>query len=329
MMIAGIGAPYLWAGFIVFVLLMLALDMGLFHKKAHVVQFREALMWSTCWISLALLFGLGVFHWMGSERGLEFLTAYFVEEALSVDNLFVFLVIFSYFQVPRELEHRVLFWGIIGALVMRAIFILIGGALLKHFHWTIYLFGGLLLCTGIKLLLERGAAPHPENNPLVRFIARRLPVTTSYHGNKFVITSNGRRMFTPLFMALVTIEISDVIFAVDSIPAVLAVSREPFIVFTSNIFAILGLRSLYFVLAGIMHRFQYLKLGLSAVLIFIGGKMLLSNIIIVPVGISLCVVASLIGLSIAASILVGKPSTATVPADSKAVSKGNRSGRNL
>ena len=299
-----IGSPALWAGFLIFVIAMLALDLGVFNKKAHVIRFREALLWSAVWIGLAAVFGVGITAWFGTEKGLEFFAGYVIEKALSIDNLFVFLVIFSAFAVAENLQHRVLFWGIIGALLLRGVFILAGGAFLEAFHWAIYVFGGILVLTGAKLLVRRDGEAHPERNPVTLLASRVLPLAADHTGPGFFVRRGARRMITPLFLALVTVEVTDVVFAVDSIPAVFAVSRDPFIVFTSNIFAILGLRSLYFLLAGVMNKFRYLKLGLAAVLLFVGAKMLLSGILEVPIGISLGVIAVLLVASIAASIVL-------------------------
>jgi len=298
-----IGKPLLWAGFTVFVLAMLALDLGVFHRKAHAIGTREALGWSVFWIALALVFNLGVGYWFGTERGLEFLTGYLIEKALSVDNIFVFLVLFSYFSVPTEYRHRVLFWGILGAMMFRAIFILTGAALLKAFHWAIYLFGVLLIFTGIKVLRSGREEIHPEQNPVLRLVRRYVPLVPSYHGQRFFVRLNGKLFATPLLLVLVVVEATDIVFAVDSIPAIFAVTRDPFIVYTSNIFAILGLRALFFLIAGVLGRFAYLHFGLGFVLIFVGVKMAASDFVRIPIGISLVVVALLIGSSIVASLL--------------------------
>ncbi|HEY3588436.1 MAG TPA: TerC family protein [Myxococcaceae bacterium] len=289
-----LGGWSLWLGFLVFVGAMLALDLGVFHRKAHVISLREAAIWSGVWIALAAVFALGVFHLYGAERGLEFATGYLIEKALSVDNIFVMVVLFGAFGVPAHQQHRVLFWGILGALAMRAVFILAGTALIARFQWTVYLFGVFLVVTGVRLLLARGEQGHPEDNLMVRLARRVLPVAPGRDLEHFFTRVEGRRMVTPLFLALLAVEFTDLIFAVDSIPAVLAVSRDPFIVFTSNIFAILGLRSLYFLLAGVVHRFRYLKVGLALVLVFVGVKMAIVDIFEVPVGVSLGVVALLI-----------------------------------
>jgi tellurite resistance protein TerC len=297
-----IGTPLLLFGFLALVVAMLVVDLGVFHRKAHAVGIREALIWSAVWVGLALAFNAAIYHWFGPERALEFLTGYVIEKALSVDNLFVFLVIFGYFKVATSLQHRVLFWGIVGAVVMRAAFIVVGGALLQSFHWIVYVFGGILVLTGVRLLRQGEGEVHPERNLVVRLVARLLPVSPGRHGARFVVREGGRRLVTPLFLALVTVEVSDVVFAVDSIPAVFAITRDPFIVFTSNIFAILGLRSLYFLLAGGLMRLRYLNTGLAAVLVFVGGKMLLADLVKVPIGVSLLVVATLLGGAVAASL---------------------------
>lgn len=302
-----IGSPFLWTAFLAFVIAMLALDLGVFHRKAHKISLREAAVWSAVWIALALIFNGWIWMHFGARPGLEFLTGYLIEKALSVDNLFVFLVIFSFFGVRDELQHRVLFWGILGALTTRAIFILAGAALMQRFHWIIYVFGAVLVYTGIKLLRERNKEYEPEKNPMVRLFRRVMPVTSEYHGSHFTVVQNGRRLATPLLLALVAVEATDIVFAVDSIPAIFAITRDPFIVFTSNIFALLGLRSLYFLLAGIMDRFAYLKIGLAMVLVFVGGKMLISELYKIPIVISLGVVALLIGGSIVISLLLSKP----------------------
>jgi tellurite resistance protein TerC len=282
---------------------MLALDLGVFHRKAHEVSLREAATWSGVWVALALCFNGLLYFGFGSERALEFTAGYLIEKALSVDNIFVFVMVFAAFSVPAAYQHRVLFWGVLGALVMRAIFIVAGGALLEKFHWTMYVFGALLVVTGIKMLLLRDEAPDPAKNPIVRFVAKVLPVTPSFEGQRFTVKRDGRWMITPLFLALVAVEVSDLIFAVDSIPAIFAVTRDPFIVFTSNIFAILGLRSLYFLLAGIVDKFRYLKVGLSLVLVFVGTKMLIADLFKVPIVLSLAVIAALVGGAVAASLL--------------------------
>jgi tellurite resistance protein TerC len=299
-----IGSPVLWLGFTAFVVLMLALDLGVFHRKSHVVGAREALVWSGVWVGLALLFNLGVYHWFGPQKGLEFLTGYLIEKALSVDNIFVFLMLFSYFAVPAAYQHRVLFWGILGALVMRAIFIAAGAALLAQFHWVIYLFGALLVVTAVKMLRAGGAHEiQPDRNPVYRLFRRYVPSVEDYRGDRFVVRVDGKWFATPLLAVLVAVEATDLVFAVDSIPAIFAVTSDPFIVYTSNIFAILGLRAMFFLLAGVMDSFAYLKIGLALVLGFVGGKMLLTDIYKIPIEASLGVVAALIAGSIVISMV--------------------------
>src|SRR5512136_2653045 len=268
---------WLWIGFNVFVLAMLALDLGVFHRKAHVVKFRESIAWTAVWVLLALLFNAGVWHHYGSQKALQFFTGYLIEKSLSVDNVFVFALLFSYFAVPPVYQHKVLFWGILGALVMRAIVIAAGAALITKFTWIIYLFGAFLILTGIKMVVKREEEIHPERNPVVRWFKRLMPVTADYREDKFFVREKGLRMATPLFVVLLLVEFSDLIFAVDSIPAIFAVTKDPFIVYTSNVFAILGLRSLYFALAGVMDKFHYLKIGLGVVLSFVGVKMILAH----------------------------------------------------
>ena len=299
-----VGSPLMWGGFTAFILAMLALDLGVFHRKAHEVSVREAFLWSVVWIGLALSFNLLVWQWFGPTRGLEFLTGYLIEKALSVDNVFVFLVVFSFFAVPALYQHRVLFWGIVGAIVMRAIFILAGAALLERFHWIIYVFGAVLVATGVKLFLQRNEQMDPGKNVVLRLFRRFVPSTDEYHGQRFTVVKNGRRYATPLLAVLVAIEATDLIFAVDSIPAIFAVTRDPFIVYTSNIFAILGLRAMYFLLAGVMDRFRYLKPGLAMVLVFVGAKMLVAELYKIPIGVSLGVVASILAGSVLVSAVV-------------------------
>jgi tellurite resistance protein TerC len=302
-----IGTPIAWLGFTGFVVILLVLDLAVFHRKAHEVRVKEALAWSAFWILLAVGFGIGLYFWSGTDPALEFFTGYLIEKALSVDNLFVFLVIFSYFAVPPALQHRVLFWGILGAMVMRAIFIFAGAALLSQFHWLLYVFGGFLLMTGVKLFVHREVEVHPERNPLFRWFQRVIPTVPDYRGAHFTVIERGRRYATPLLLVLLAVEASDILFAVDSVPAIFGVTEDPFIVYTSNIFAILGLRALYFVLAGAMEKFHHLKIGLALVLIFIGGKMLLSGVFHVPVALSLAIVASLLAGSIVTSLLRPRP----------------------
>lgn len=296
----------MWTGFSLFVVAMLALDLGVFHRRAHVVKTREAIAWTVVWITLALIFNAGVWHFFGSQRALEFLSGYLVEKSLSVDNLFVFIVIFSYFSVPSELQHRVLFWGVLGALVMRALFIGIGAVLLQNFHWVIYPFGILLLWTGGKLFFQRSSEVRPHESPFVRLFQKWMPFSSEYSGSRFFVIKNGKRFGTPLLLALITIEVTDVIFAVDSIPAIFAITSDPFIVFSSNIFAILGLRSLYFALKSVMDRFHYLRIGLAVILSFIGTKMLLTEVVKIPIIVSLVVIACVLALSVLMSIIYPK-----------------------
>jgi len=293
---------WLWAGFNLFVLGMLAVDLGIFHRQAHAVSMREAGTWSAVWIALALIFNLGVWKFLGPQPGVEFLTGYLIEKSLSIDNIFVIALLFAYFKVPGEYQHRVLFWGILGALVMRAAFILAGAALLDRFHWIIYLFGGFLVLTGIKMAFAPEHGVEPERNPVVRLVRRLMPVTAEFRGASFFVRAGGRRAATPLFLVLVMVEFTDLVFAVDSIPAIFAVTRDPFLVYTSNVFAILGLRSLYFLLAGVMHKFEYLKLGLAAILVFVGAKMALVDWVKVPTVLSLGVIAAILALAVAASL---------------------------
>jgi tellurite resistance protein TerC len=268
---------WLWVGFNVFVLAMLGLDLGVFHRKAHIVSFKESITWTVVWVTLALLFNAGIWHFYGSQKALEFFTGYLIEKSLSVDNVFVFALLFSYFAVPATYQHKVLFWGILGALIMRAIMIALGAALITKFTWIIYVFGAFLILTGVKMVVKREEEIHPERNPVVRWFKKLMPVTADYREDKFFVRENGLRMATPLFVVLLLVEFSDLIFAVDSIPAIFAVTTDPFIVYTSNVFAILGLRSLYFALAGVMDKFHYLKIGLGVVLSFVGVKMLLAH----------------------------------------------------
>lgn len=291
-----------WVVFNVFVLLMLALDLGVFHRKSHEVTLKEALTWTFVWIVLALIFNLIIFFWRGRQQALEFFTGYLVEKALSVDNIFVFIMIFTYFQIPSKYQHKVLFWGIIGALIMRVIFIFAGVALLEKFHFTIYIFGALLIFTGYKMFKQNHSKIDPEKNPVIRFVKKFIPVTTTLHGDKFFTTLDGRRYATPMFLVLMLIETTDLIFAVDSIPAILAITQDQFIVYTSNVFAILGLRSLYFALAGIVHRFWLLSYGLAVVLVFVGLKMMLIDFYKIPIELSLLFIASVITGSIILSL---------------------------
>jgi tellurite resistance protein TerC len=296
------GHPLLWIGFSVLVLAVLALDLGVFHRKAHAVGFREALSWTSVWVTLALLFGAGVWHWSGRQKGLEFFAGYLIEYSLSADNVFVFVFIFSYFAVPPPWQHKVLFWGVLGALVMRLVMIGLGVALIRRFGWILYVFGAFLLFTGLKMVFGKQKEIHPERNPVVRWFRKRVPVTSVCHSDRFVARVDGRRVATPLLVVLVCVEASDLVFAVDSIPAIFAVTLDPFIVYTSNVFAILGLRSLYFVLAGMVDKFQYLRAGLGIVLAFVGVKMLLAHTAYkIDTLVALGVVAGVLAVTVAAS----------------------------
>lgn len=293
----------LWVGFNIFVLAMLALDLGIFHRRAHIVGIKEALIWSAIWIILALTFNLGIYFWRGPETALEFLTGYLIEKSLSVDNLFVFLMIFSYFNVDSLYQHKVLFWGILGALITRAIFIATGITLIQNFHWVIYVFGAFLILTGVRMAIRKEKKIHPERNPLLKLFRRFMPVTEEYEGEKFFLKRGGRYFATPLFIVLLIVETTDIIFAADSIPAILAITLDPFIVYTSNVFAILGLRALYFALAGMMRLFHHLHYGLSAVLIFVGTKMILADIYKIRVSLALSLIAVILLISIVASMI--------------------------
>ena len=312
----------MWILFNVFVLLMLALDLGVFHRKAHEVKIREALGWSVVWITLALVFNTVIYYywdWMApgsvysnKEAALAFLTGYLIEKSLSVDNVFVFLMVFTYFNVPALYQHKVLFWGILGALVMRAIFIFAGVALITKFHWMIYLFGVILIVTGIRMITQKNKKLEPEKNPVIKTFRRWFSVTDNYDGDRFFTKLNGRNVATPMFVVLLFVETTDIIFAVDSIPAILAITNNPFIVYTSNVFAILGLRALYFALAGIMNLFHYLHYGLSIILGFVGAKMLLSDVYKIPIEYSLLVVMGVLIVSVILSLLFpSKVKTAT------------------
>lgn len=294
----------LWLGFSVFVLIMILIDLLVFHRKAHEVKIKEALIWSGVWISLALLFNYGVYLYFGKESALEFFTAYVIEKSLSVDNLFVFIMIFGFFKVKPEYQHKVLFWGILGALVMRILFIEAGIQLIHNFHWVIYIFGAFLIYSGIKIPFEKDKEIQPDKNPLVRLFKKFMPVTNDFHEDHFFVRINAKKYATPLFITLIVIEFSDLIFAVDSIPAVLAISDDIFIVYTSNVFAILGLRALYFALAGIVEYFRYLKLGLSVILVFVGIKMCISGFYKFPTILSLLIILGVLVLSVLLSIII-------------------------
>lgn len=292
-----------WLAFNAFVVVMLALDLGVFHRKAHEVKIREALGWSAMWIALALAFNAWVFHALGHQKGVEFLTGYLIEKSLSVDNVFVFAVLFSFFGVPAQYQHKVLFWGIFGALLMRAAMIFAGAALIAQFAWIIYIFAALLVVTGIKMLIGDHSTIDPEKNIAIRALRKVMPVTKDYHGQKFFVVEGGRRAATPLFAVLVCIELTDLIFAVDSIPAIFAITRDTFIIYTSNVFAILGLRALYFALAGVLPYFQFLKYGLGVILCFVGVKMALAHTAWkIDTLVSLGVVGGILALSVVASV---------------------------
>jgi tellurite resistance protein TerC len=296
--------PLHWIGFISFVLVAVALDLGVFHRKAHKISIKESLVWSVVWITLALAFGLWILRGYGRQPALEFFTGYIIEKSLSVDNLFVFLVIFRVFAVKDEYQHSVLAYGIVGALLMRGIMIAAGAALVERFEWIMYLFGAFIIYAGVHMLLARQAGSHPENNFLVRYVSKHLRLTRGYRGERFFVREEGKRYATPLFLVLLVVEITDVTFAVDSIPAIFGITRDPFIVFTSNVFAILGLRALYFLLAGVLDKFAYLKIALALVLIFIGGKMIVEPWLHISVGVSLAVVMGMLAIAVLASLLV-------------------------
>jgi tellurite resistance protein TerC len=306
----------LWIGFSLFILLMLSLDLGLFNRKAHEIKYREAAIWSAVWVALAMIFAGIVFWYQGVDLGLKFLTGYVIELSLSVDNLFVFLLIFSFFKVPAKVQHRVLYWGVMGALVMRLTMIFVGAALINRFHWILYLFGIFLVYTGIKMFLQEDSDIQPDENPIVRAVTRYIPITRHYDGKHFFTRVDGKLMGTLLLLVLVIVEVTDLVFAVDSIPAIFAITTNTFIVYTSNVFAILGLRSMYFLLAGVVEKFQYLRMGLAIVLTFIGVKMLIEAFhLIIPVWISLLVVATVLLGSVAASILWPKKAEMDIEVD--------------
>jgi tellurite resistance protein TerC len=298
---------WMWIGFNVFLLLMLALDLGVFHRNSHVVSLKESFAWTGVWIALAMVFNFFIWKQYGDQKALEFFTGYLIEKSLSIDNIFVIALLFSYFAVPPKYQHNVLFWGIIGALLMRAGMIFIGSALITKFAWIIYIFGGFLILTGLKMIFKKETKIEPEKNPLVKLFKKIMPVTSDYRGEKFFVKENGVRMATPLFVVLIMVEFTDLIFAVDSIPAIFAVTKDPFIVYTSNAFAILGLRSLYFALAGVMDKFHYLKLGLGIVLTFVGVKMILAHTAYkIDTLLALCVIIGVLLLSIILSLVYPK-----------------------
>lgn len=296
----------LWVAFNAVVIFLLIIDLGVFQRKEHEIKIKEALLLSAFWIVLSLVFNAFIYYWKGKTTALEFLAGYLIEKSLSVDNLFVFVMIFSYFKVQPRYQHRILFFGILGALVMRAFFIMTGVALLHLFHWIIYVFGAFLVFTGIKMVAHKETEIHPEDNPVIKVFRKIMPVAKNYGGGKFFIKEAGKRAATPLFIVLLTVEATDLIFAMDSIPAILAISRDPFIVYSSNVCAILGLRALYFALAGIMPLFHYLNYGLSCVLVFVGVKMLVSDIYKIPIGIALGGVAGILAVSVLASVFFPK-----------------------
>jgi tellurite resistance protein TerC len=297
----------LWLCFNLFVIIMLALDLGVFHRRSREVTVREALTWTGIWIMIAMLFNLFVYYYFSRDKAIEFFTGYLIEKSLSLDNIFVIIMIFSYFQVPKPFQHKVLFWGILGALVMRVIFIFAGIELIHRFHWLIYLFGGFLVFTGIRMVASGDTKLEPEKNPIVRGVRKIFPVTETFLGDRFFARIGGKLWATPLFLVVMMIEGTDLIFAVDSIPAILAISDDPFIVYTSNVFAILGLRSLYFALAGIEGQFRFLKYGLAAILVFVGVKMCIMDLVKIPVEVSLIVIVFVLGISVLASVVIPKP----------------------
>jgi tellurite resistance protein TerC len=302
-----------WGGFVLFILAMLAIDLGIFHRKSHTISIKEAGIWTVVWITLAALFGFGLWLRNGSDQALAFAAGYVIEYSLSMDNIFVFVLIFTYFAVPATYQHRVLFWGIIGALLMRGAMIAAGAALIKEFHWILYFFGAFLVFTGIRMAFHDNEEIHPEQNPLIRLFRRIMPVTSDYQGDRFFVREVGILMATPLFLVLLMVESTDLIFAVDSIPAIFAVTQDPFIVFTSNVFAILGLRSLYFILAGAVNQFHYLKFGLAIVLTFVGAKMLASEWYKLPTALSLLIIVLILGAAVVASLIRARRLEAASP----------------
>lgn len=301
----------LWSSFNAFILIMLALDLGVFHRKSHEVKLREALIWTSVWIGLAMIFNLFVYRYFDKVTAVEFFTGYVIEKSLSVDNIFVMIMIFSYFKVPKAYQHKVLFWGILGALVMRIIFILSGIELIHRFHWLIYIFGGFLIVTGIRMLAVKEDHVEPERNPIIKVARRLLRFTPNFEEDRFFVRKPDGLWATPLLLVLIMIEFTDLIFAVDSIPAILSISDDSFIVYTSNVFAILGLRSMYFALAGVEKYFQYLKFGLAAILVFVGVKMSAADLIAIPAEISLIVIVFILAIAMLASVIVKKPRNAT------------------
>jgi len=306
------GTPLLWVGFNLFVLFALALDLGVFHREPHKIKIREAALWSAIWIALALTFGFFVWYGFGEQRGLEYFTGYVIEKALSVDNLFVFLVVFRAFQVDAQVQHRVLAWGILGALLMRGLMIAAGAVLIARFHWIVPAFGFFIVYTGLQMFWRRNKQVHYERNPLFRFASAHLRVSKGYHGSNFFVRENGQLLATPLLLVLLVVEITDVTFAVDSIPAIFGITRDPYIVYTSNVFAVLGLRALFFLLSDLLGYLRYLGIGLALVLIFVGVKMVLDTWWHISVGLSLAVVGVILLLTTVLSLLAGPPKTSAV-----------------
>ncbi|MCH7819368.1 MAG: TerC family protein [Candidatus Marinimicrobia bacterium] len=294
----------LWVGFNFLILMLIAIDLGVLHKKSHVISVKEALIWSAGWIFISLTFNVGIYFWFGYESALQFLTGYLIEKSLSVDNIFVFAILFSYFKVKPEYQHKVLMWGILGALIMRGALIAVGTALISNFHWVIFILGAFLVYTGIKMAFQKEISVHPERNPVVNLAKRFIPMSKDYDGDKFVTVIDGKRIFTPLIVVLIVVEVTDLMFAVDSIPAIFAITTDSFIVYTSNVFAILGLRALYFALSGVLEMFHYLKYGLGLVLSFVGTKMLISEFYIISIPVALGTVAAILILSVIASIMI-------------------------
>jgi tellurite resistance protein TerC len=298
--------PWHWVGFVVCVLIFLALDLGVFHRRAHVISFKEALTWTAIWFAVAMLFAAGLGHWKDHEHAAEFITGYLIELSLSMDNVFVIALLFAFFKVPAEHQHRVLFWGIIGALIMRGLLIGVGAALVLHFHWVLYFFGAFLVFSGVKMFFAEEGGVEPENNFVIKLARKFFRISNTFEGRKFFTLINGQRALTPMALVLLTVETTDLVFALDSIPAIFAVTQKPFVVFTSNVFAILGLRSLYFVLANAIEAFRLLKYGLALVLVFIGSKMLVAKWIYIPINVALAIVAAIILLSVLLSVRTRK-----------------------
>ena len=294
----------LWVGFNFLILMLIAIDLGVLHKKSHVISVKEALIWSAGWIFISLTFNVGIYFWFGYESALQFLTGYLIEKSLSVDNIFVFAILFSYFKVKPEYQHKVLMWGILGALIMRGALIAVGTALVSNFHWVTFILGAFLVYTGIKMAFQKEISVHPERNPVVNLAKKFIPMSNDYDGDKFVTVIDGKRIFTPLIVVLIVVEVTDLMFAVDSIPAIFAITTDSFIVYTSNVFAILGLRALYFALSGVLEMFHYLKYGLGLVLSFVGTKMLISEFYIISIPVALGTVAAILILSVIASIMI-------------------------